>query len=623
MDFARGLGNFTKKEGYLENDRYIITWAYGHLCELKLPEDYDERFKDWKLEHLPIFPERFEYKVMKEGIKQFKVIKNLLNRKDVSSVVIATDCGREGELIARLILMLSGSKKPVYRFWTSEALTPEVVRRGMSNLKPAEEFNRLYQSALARQWADWLVGINATRAVTIKNRELFSVGRVQTAVLSLIVNREKEIKEFKPQTFFNVVAEFEKGRDTYKGIYFKVKKDEIEVDEIEQEGDEKQEESINSKYAILKKGEAEKIASEVSGKKGVIKSIQSKISSEKPPLLFSLTTLQQEANKKFGYSADKTLNIAQSLYEKHLISYPRTESQHLDPGYVAEVKKIVTLLAQANVINFDINKCNINASNKRIFDLSKLTDHHALIPQQAPKGALTEDEKKIYELICKRFISAFYPDCKYKNTTVITEVAGYLFETRGKQLVDAGWREIYGGLTQDIILPATILERDTINTKKAEAVQKQTQPPPRYTDASLLNIMANAYKVVQNPELKKILKENTGIGTPATRAQILEVLLDRGYVYKKNKHFYPTSKGIFLIETLKGEKITSVDYTAVWEQALEEIARGKVKSITPFINLIKEYVNNFISKVKHSNTVWQKPAPIRQRKKKVKGKGRS
>ncbi len=608
IDFAKGLGgNFVRKDGFLENSNYIITWAHGHLCELKTPEEYNPELKQWSLETLPIFPERFEYKIIKESAKQFKIIKELIHKQDISSVVIATDCGREGELIARLILLLAGNKKPLYRFWTSEALTPEVVQREIRNLKPAKEFDRLYQSALARQWADWLVGINATRAVTIKNRgELFSVGRVQTAVLSLIVNREKEIKEFKPQTFYNVVAEFEKGKDSYKGIYFRVKKEEVEVDEVEQEGDEKQEESINSKYAILKKEEAEKIAGEVSGKKGVIKSIQSKISSEKPPLLFSLTTLQQEANKKFGYSADKTLNIAQSLYEKHLISYPRTESQHLDPGYVAEVKKIVTLLSQANVISFDIKKCNINAGNKRVFDLSKLTDHHALIPQQTPKSALTEDEKKIYELICKRFISAFYPDCKYKNTTVITEVAGYLFETKGKQLVDAGWREIYGGLTQDIILPATILEKDTVNTKKAEAVQKQTQPPPRYTDASLLNIMANAHKVVQNPELKKILKENAGIGTPATRAQILKVLQDRKYVYKQEKQFVPTEKGIFLIEMLKGEKVASPEYTAVWEQELEKIAKGESKDVGVFLNSIKQYVVNFIETTKKANTVWEK-----------------
>lgn len=608
MDFAKGLGNnFARKDGYLENNNYIITWAHGHLCELKTPEEYNPELKKWSLDTLPIFPEKFEYKIIKESAKQFKVIKELIHKQEVSSIVIATDCGREGELIARLILLLSGNKKPLYRFWTSEALTPEVIQREIKNLKPAKEFDRLYQSALARQWADWLVGMNGTRAVTVKNNgELFSIGRVQTAVLSLIAQREKEIKNFKPQTFYNVVAEFEKGKDTYKGTYFRPRKEEAEQEEVEQEGEEKQEESINSKYAILRKEDAEKIAKEVSGKKGIIKSIQSKISSEKPPLLFSLTTLQQEANKKFGYSADKTLSIAQSLYEKHLISYPRTESQYLDPGYAGEIKKIVGLLSTAEIIKFDKNKCNVNTSNKRIFDLSKLTDHHALIPQQTPKSALTEDERKIYELICKRFISAFYPDCKYKNTTVITEVAGYLFETKGKQLIDPGWREIYGGLTQDIILPATILEKDTVNTKKAESVGKQTQPPPRYTDASLLNIMANAHRVVTNPELKKILRENAGIGTPATRAQILKVLQDRKYVYKQGKQFVPTEKGIFLIEMLEDEKIASPEYTAVWEQELEKIARGESKDVGVFLNSIKNYVVNFIDRTKRASNVWEK-----------------
>lgn len=615
MDFAKGLGNnFKKKDGYLENDKYIITWAYGHLCELKDPEDYNPELKVWKMDTLPIFPEKFEYKVNKEGAKQFKVIKSLIQRRDVSSVCISTDCGREGELIARLILMLSGNKKPVFRFWTSEALTPDVVRKGMQNLKPAKEFDRLYMSALARQWADWLVGINATRAVTIKNKDLFSVGRVQTAVLALIVNREKEIKEFKPQTFYNVTAQFKKGSDTYTGLYFRLKKerseegDEEKTSNEENEEEVKQEESINSKYAILKKEDAERIASLVKGKPGLIKKLESKIFSEKPPLLFSLTTLQQEANKKFGFSADKTLAIAQSLYEKHLLSYPRTESQHLDPGYVSEVKKIVNLLANSNVLKFDINKCSIDAKNKRVFDASKLTDHHALIPQQAPtKGQLTEDERKIYDLVCRRFISAFYPDCKFKNTTLITEVSGYSFESKGKVLVDAGWREIYGGLSQDVILPSTLKEGDSVNTVDAKTVEKQTQPPPRYTDASLLSIMANAHKVVTNPELKKILKENAGLGTPATRAQILKVLQDRKYVYKSGKHFIPTSKGIFLIDILKGEKVASPEYTAVWEQELDKIAKGESKDVSAFLNSIKNYVVHFINRTKQENKIWEKP----------------
>lgn len=611
MDFAKGLGNFAREDGYLENDRYIITWAYGHLCELKMPEDYDEKFKEWKLEHLPIFPEKFEYRVIKEGAEQFKVIKKLIHRQDVSSVVVATDCGREGELIARLILLLTGNKKPVYRFWTSEALTPEVVQREIRNLKPAKEFDRLYQSALARQWADWLVGINATRAVTIKNGgELFSVGRVQTAVLSLIAEREKEIQNFKPQKFYNVVVNFEKDGEVYKAIYIAKQSNDKVEDKTEEENDETGQE-INSKYAILSKEVAEQVAHSIRGKAGKIVSVESKISIEKPPLLFSLTTLQQEANKKFGFSAGLTLDIAQSLYEKHLISYPRTESQHLDPAYASEVKKIISFLASNDVIEFNPSKCRVSPQNKRIFDLSKLTDHHALVPQRASFiPELSDKERKIYTLICKRFIAAFYPDCKYKNTTIITNCGEYSFESKGKILIDAGWREIYGLSGQDILLPDTLKENDRVNVKSSQSVEKQTQPPPRYTDASLLNIMTNAHKVVQNPELRKILKENAGIGTPATRSQILEILLKRGYVYKKNRHFFPTDKGMFLIEALKGEKITSVEYTAVWEQALEDIARGKVASISPFLNSIKEYVNNFIDKVKHFNKMWQLQKPF-------------
>ncbi len=609
-DFVKGIGGqFYQKEGYFENSNYIVTWAYGHLCELKEPEEYDEKLKKWSLETLPIFPERFEYKVTRDGSKQFKVIKELIHRADVSSVVIATDCGREGELIARLILMLSGNKKPVYRFWTSEALQPHIIQRELKNLKPAKEFDRLYQSALARQWADWLVGINATRAVTVKNNnELFSVGRVQTAILALIVQRENEIKNFKPQPFWNVVATFKTEKGEYKGTYIKQRQADEDIEEpVESDSvgdDEKRTESINSKYAILKKQDADFVANAVKGKTGTIKQVISKIFYEKPPLLFSLTTLQQEANKLFGFSAQQTLDIAQSLYEKHLISYPRTESQHLDPGYIDECKKILNQLR--GYIKFDINKCNVNVSNKRIFDLSKLTDHHALIPQQVPKVNLDDNERKIYDLICKRFISAFYPDCKFKNTTVLTEIDKYLFETKGKTLIDAGWREIYGGLSKDVVLPE-LKEKDRSKVISSEVIEKQTQPPPRYTDASILSVMANAHKVVTDANLKKILKENAGIGTPATRAQILSVLLKRQYLKKYGKVYVPTPKAFHLIDILKGEKVASAEYTAVWEQELEKIAKGESKDVSKFINDIKSYVIHFINKIKNQNKIYEAP----------------
>jgi len=601
QDFAKAVGNCKKADGYFENENYIITWAFGHLCELKEPDEYNPALKKWSLDTLPIFPEKFQYKVIKSGAKQFQTIKSLLSK--VSSVCICTDCGREGEAIARLILYQAGWKHwdKTYRFWTSEALTPEVIKKNLKALKKAAEFDRLYKSALARQWADWLVGINCTRAVTCKNSELFTVGRVQTAVLALTVQREKEIRNFKPQNYFNVNATFKRSLDEFTGIYFKT----AQGDSNEESDQETDDEGITSKFAITKKDIADKIVTDVKGKTGFIKEIKSKVSSEKPPLLFSLTTLQQECNRLFGFSADKTLEIAQSLYEKHrILSYPRTESQHLDPQYAEHCGRILKQIK--SVIKFDLRKCSIDKNNKRIFDLSKLTDHHALIPQGVPTQQLTEDERKVYELVCKRFISAFYPDCKFKNTTVYIQIGEHSFMAKGKVLLDAGWREIYGGLKSDVILPE-LAKGEKVLVSQAQIIEKQTQPPPRYTDATLLEVMANAHKVVQNESLKKILKENAGIGTPATRAVILKNLQDRKYLVRKGKILIPTQKAEFLIELLKGEKVASAEYTAVWEQELEKIAKGESGSISPFLEDIKKYVTEFLAKIKSNQAVYQKP----------------
>ncbi|WP_051179128.1 DNA topoisomerase 3 [Thermodesulfovibrio thiophilus] len=602
VDFANALGAKNRRDGYIEGDNHVITWAYGHLCALKPPEEYNPEWKKWDIAHLPIIPEQFQYRVIQSAAKQFKIIKELIHRSDVSAIVNCGDAGREGELIQRLILKLAKNKKPVYRFWTSEALTADVIRRGMQNLKPEKEFDRLYQSALARQWADWLVGINATRAVTVKSGkgELFSIGRVQTAVLALVVQRQEEIKNFKPVTYYNVNAEFSGRSDAFKGIYFK----KIHSSE-NKEADEKDDiQGLNSMYALAEKNTAEAIAEEVNGKEGIIEKVVSKVSAEKPPELFSLTTLQQEANRMFSFPADKTLDIAQSLYEKKLLSYPRTESRHLDPGYVPHVKKILHLLVQTPV-KFSLNRCNVDPSSKRVFDASKLTDHHALIPQGIPTGQLSQDEFRIYELVLRRFISAFYPDCKFKNTSVYIKVQNHNFIARGKTLIDAGWREVYGGLKGDVILPV-LKEQEKVLVKSAEAVTKQTQPPPRYTDASLLEVMANAHKVVTDQSLKKILRENAGIGTPATRAGILSALKDRHYLIKDGKNFTPSEKAIFLIKNLlRDEKVASPEYTALWEQELDRIARGEVKDISSFLNSIKSYVHHFVEKIKNAEVSYQ------------------
>jgi len=612
-DFVKALEpleKFRSFDGFFEGARYIIVWAYGHLCDLKEPEDYDQALKEWSLETLPIIPQRFEYKVLKQGAKQFKIIKELLRKVD--SVYICTDCGREGELIARLILYQAGWKdwSKVYRFWTSEALTPEVIRKTLAKVKKASEFDRLFKSALARQWADWLVGINCTRAVSCKYGDLFTVGRVQTAVLSLIVEREAEIKNFKPIPYYNVQGFFAKGSDSFIGLYFEkkrskeVEKEEEYEEELEKENKEEAEEGIHSRFAIREKEVAERITSAIKGKTAIVKEVRSRIVSEKPPLLFSLTTLQQEANRLFGFSADKTLSLCQSLYEKHhLLSYPRTEAQHLDPAQAKECMRLLRELSQ--VFKFDLGKCTVDAGNKRIFDLAKLTDHHALIPQGVPKSPLTEDEKKIYELVCKRFIAAFYPDCKYRKTEVELEVEGYSFLARGNVLVDAGWREIYGGLKSDVLLPF-LREGERLKVVDGKVVKKQTQPPPRFTDATLLEVMRKAYKVIKDEGLREVLKESAGLGTPATRAEILKKLQEKRYVVKSGKHLVPTPKAEFLVKVLKGEKVADVSYTAIWERELERIAKGEVGGVSHFLEDVKQYVVEFLERVKRSDVVYQK-----------------
>ena len=486
QDIAKGLqDNFQRSDGYLEGSKYVITWAFGHLCELYEPELYDEKYKKWSIEDLPIIPDRFEYRVTKDGLKQFKVIKSLVQRQDIEKIIIATDPGREGELIARLILKLAGSNKPIYRFWTSNALTYEAVRDAMSQLRDSKEFDNLYQSALARQHADWLVGINCTRAITARLGELFSVGRVQTAVLKLICDREKEIENFSPRDYWNIKAVFKAEKGEYKGIWVKVA-----------ETEDKEGEEITSPSAIYDEDTAKQIEKEIQELgTGTIESVKEQIKSEKPPLLFSLTTLQQDANRAFSFSADKTLQIAQALYEKKALTYPRTESNYLNEEMETERLKI---LQNLTTVKFDMGKCSVTKTNKRIFDSSKLTDHHAIIPTSLIPQNLTDDELKIYDLVVKRFIAAFYPDYQYKQTTILTIVNNHHFKTTGRAIAALGWKEIYGSAKeQDVILPSELKEGEMVKiVKNTEIIKKQTTPPSRYTDATILQDMTNAHKFI-------------------------------------------------------------------------------------------------------------------------------
>ncbi len=570
MDLARGLGHFERRDGYLENSKYIITWAYGHLLEVDT-EKIAGGFRNY-----PVFPEKFRYRMIKGGSKQFRIIKDLL--KKVDTVVEAGDPGREGELISRLILEHANFRGKILRFWVSEALTPEVVKKGFSTLRDGAEFDSLYQSALARQHADWLVGINLSRAftLTVNNREVWSIGRVQTPVLSMLVKREKEIREFRPEEYYIVEAYFNRG---YRGKLITARE---KGNEVNKEDD---------RAFRLKKEEAEKIAKEVSGQKGIITEVKRKRVREKPPLLHSLTSLQREANEIYGFKAQETLNIAQSLYEKKLITYPRTESQYL--GETEDTKRLASRVLES--LGKDSLIPRVWKVGKRVFDSSKLTDHHAIIPMPTTPDKLREKEDKVYRLIRRRFIGAFMDDYLYESITVITKVKNHFFFTRGKSNLFLGWRELYPGAKEDNL--PFLREGARVVVENARAIQKFTQPPPRYTESSILKAMEKAHTFVNDENLKKVLRENSGIGTPATRAGIIETLIRRGYVARKRKKLIPTKKGFYLAGKVQEKEIASPEMTAFWEQKLEDI-RERKNTYFSFIAEIKEFTEKAIRELK-------------------------
>ncbi|MDH5543770.1 MAG: DNA topoisomerase 3 [Nitrospinota bacterium] len=594
-DIAAGLGiNFTKRDGYLEGTGYVVTWAFGHLVELEDAEFYDKRYSKWDIGTLPILPEEFKYRINKKGASQFKTVKKLINSTVTGKIVICTDPGREGELIARLILKLSGNKKPLYRFWTSKALTPATVMEGFSMLRSASEFDRLYLSAMLRQQADWLIGINATRAFTVHFGELYSLGRVQTPTLRIIVDRELEIRDFKPIPYWLIKAEFKHVNGRYEGSWIP-SPDKSKREEDNETGDNQE---ISSR--IFDEKQANAISNSIDGKPGTIVSISREPKTERPPLLFSLTDLQREANIRFGVSAKETLDIAQALYEKYkAISYPRTESRHLNEELVPEIGHLLKVLSGNVSVKFDLSKTSVTAKNKNVFDSNKLTDHHALIPTLNIPDArrLSDNELNIYTLIVARFLAAFHPPYKYLSTKVITKAANEFFVSTGKKITDIGWKDVYGNIEKDKILP-DMNEKDPVATDSTSIDEKETTPPSRYTDASLLSAMMNAQKFVTDAAHKKILKSTSGLGTPATRAAIIESLIAREYVKKSGKVFTPTDKGIFLISKVREEKISDPAYTAIWEEELEAIASGSAEGKTDFLKGIKNYATEMVEKVR-------------------------
>jgi len=585
-DIARVLKCTRKGDGFLAGETHIISWAIGHLVTLKEPEDYDPKLKKWRSYHLPILPAQMGIKAMPSTEKQLTIIKNLMSDNEVEAIICATDSGREGELIFRYIYQWAGCEKPVKRLWIS-SLTDAAISDGLAKMKDGAEYDNLYASARCRAEADWLVGMNATRAYTLSNDELLPMGRVQTPTLAMLVNRHAEIQAFDAREYYEVKTEFalENG-DTYNGTW---------INKANEENDER----------TYDKAQAEAILEKIKSKTGVIESVETEEKRQLPPQLFDLTELQRECNRKLGFSAKKTLEVAQSLYEKHkLITYPRTDSRYLSEDIAPKLKKTIEAIAVGDYEELARELLNQPTlpTTSRIINNAKVTDHHAIIPTggKKPISSLSSDEAAVYDRILRNFLAAFYPAFVYDVTTAITSVEDEKFRSKGRVEKNAGWTTVYAHEkqkpakktkksaedVQDDKLPA-IKKDDPVTVKNAEVLSKKTQPPKPHTEATLLSAMENAGRLIEDEALKEALK-SSGLGTPATRAAIIEKLINSGYVERIKKNLTPTEKGIRLIAKVPPE-MRQPETTGKWERALTKIARGEMDE-TKFMESIKRYV---------------------------------
>lgn len=609
-DIARILGANKSCDGYMEGNGYQVTWTFGHLCELKEPNDYSENWKHWSLAALPMIPPRFGIKLIEdEGIKkQFAVIEKLYHAAD--EIINCGDAGQEGELIQRWVMQKAGVKCPVKRLWIS-SMTDEAIREGFASLKEQDVYQPLYLAGLSRAIGDWLLGMNATRLYTLKygnnnygKGQVLSIGRVQTPTLALIVQRQKEINNFKPEPYWVLATVY---RDT-------------------------QFTATTGKFTS--KEEGEKAFSTIEGKPFTITSVTKKKGTEQPKQLYDLTSLQVDCNRKYGYSAEMTLNTIQSLYEKKLTTYPRVDTQYLPDDVYPKCPQTMNGLFQtafagkrpyAELVKVLGGKP--LPKSKRVFDGSKVTDHHAIIPTGIPPQGLTDAEKNVYDLIARRFIAAFYPDCKFSTTTVIGEVDGIEFKVTGKEILDQGWRVVFAtpnaakekGITdeqsagngdtsaKDSSAVEPVSEVTLPSFTKGETgphtptlTEKQTTPPKHYTEASLLRAMETAGKLVDDDTLRAALKEN-GIGRPSSRAGIIETLFKRHYICRKRKNLEATETGIALIDTIREKLLISAELTGIWEKKLRDIEHKKYDA-GQFINELKEQINNIVNDVLADNS---------------------
>ena len=564
-DIARVLGANTPGKGCLKGSGYVVTWAVGHLVTQVNPEEIDARWKTWRQDTLPMLPENIPLKVIAQSRDQFQCVKTILNAPQVDSVICATDAGREGELIFRRIYQMAGCRKPFRRLWIS-SMTEEAIAEGFANLRDGADYDGLYASALCRSDADWLVGMNGSRAFTLRYDSLLSVGRVQTPTLSILVKRALEIRNFVPENYWEVQADF----GGYRGTW------------IDKDG----------KTRIPDEKTAKEIVSAVTGREGEVLEVSTERKRVPPPLLYDLTTLQREANARYGFTAQKTLNLAQALYEKHkLLTYPRTDSRYLSHDMRPKVQGILKGMPEplrALVLSPD----KAVDPGKRVYDDAKLTDHHAIIPTGRRPGTLTADEQKLYEMVARQLIAAFYPDMEYDAMSAVTGVGEHKFLSRGRAVIAQGWQAANPPLRskpkkgeEEQALPQ-LQKGQRVPVKSAKAVAKKTTPPSPYTENTLLAAMENAGKFVENEELRRQMKER-GLGTPATRAAIIERLIAVDYVRREKKALIPTDKGIRLI-AVAPEQLSSPETTGRWEKGLSDIAAGKMDP-NRFMQSIRRY----------------------------------
>lgn len=615
-DIARILGATTSKDGYMEGNGYQVTWTFGHLCELKEPNDYQPNWRYWTLAALPMVPARFGIKLIpNEGIeKQFNIISKLYAEAD--EIINCGDAGQEGELIQRWVMQMAHVKCPVKRLWIS-SMTDEAIKEGFQNLKPQESYESLYLAGLCRAIGDWMLGMNATRLYTLMyglNHQVLSIGRVQTPTLALIVQRQKEIDNFKPEPYWILST-------IYRNTLFTAAAGRFNSEE-----------------------EGRQAFTLIEGRPFTVKSVEKKQGKEAPRQLYDLTSLQVDCNRKFGFSAELTLNLIQGLYEKKLTTYPRVDTQYLSDDIYPKCPSILNGVSQTTRSGqkpyLEIIKQLAAISPKlpkikRVFDSSKVTDHHAIIPTGQTPSALTDNEQHVYDLVARRFIAAFYSDCKFATTTVIGEVQevdaavetskkeggkGIEFKATGKEILDAGWRAVYTKAEQteddhpdntdnttdsqrqqdseEATLPS--FSRGELGSHKPTLTEKQTQPPKHYTEASLLRAMETAGKLVDDDELRAAMKEN-GIGRPSSRAGIIETLFKRNYIRRQRKNLVATPTGIQLIDTIHEKLLTSVELTGIWEKKLRDIEHHRYQP-AQFIEELKQQVGEIVSDVMHDNS---------------------